>query len=365
MPDNRNAARRATVHKRVMLWGLVSILLGSLLLPATGYLYTGLAGSPAVAAQTDTDNPRANYWRAVRQGEDGYTSVPGGKGEGRQVLIQNGGQIWREIRNGPVASIAPWVLGVVLLLIAVYYLIMGKKRIDGTPSGRTVERWSGGERLVHWYTAILFIILAITGLSLLFGRAVLIPLFGLQGFSAYANVAMVVHNFAGPLFLVGVILEVIAWIKYNTFKGYDWEWLKQFGGMMRRGSHPPAGRANAGEKLWFWFIATVGLIGVGISGLILDFPNFGQSRETMQLANVIHATLGILWIAIAFGHIYLGTIGVEGAFRGMATGRVSEEWMQQHHNIWYEEMQSGGRARTERDRPGAARGATSPTSGAS
>ncbi|MEJ2507948.1 MAG: formate dehydrogenase subunit gamma [Gammaproteobacteria bacterium] len=334
--------RRRIRHRRIMMWSLVAILVGSIALPFSGYVYTAITSAHAATEQNS--NPIANYWRAVREGDKGVTTADGPYATG--VLIQNGGQNWRAVRNGPIASISPWIFAAVLLAIGLFYLIRGSMKVHATRSGEMVERWSMFERVLHWYTAILFIIMAITGLSLLFGRAALIPVFGLQGFAAYAEFAKDVHNYLGVPFMAGVIVEVAIWIRYNTPKAYDWDWLKRMGGMFSKdpSSHPHAGRANAGEKLWFWYIATFGLIGVCVSGLVMDFPNFGQGREVMQLANVIHATLAIIWIAISFGHIYLGSIGVEEAFHGMTKGVVSKEWMMQHHDQWYEEMQQKGTA---------------------
>jgi len=332
-----NRASSARRHKRIMLWTFLIVLVGVVVMPLTGYVYVNVVQAEEATAQKG--NPHANFWRAVREGDQGYTAASGPYTT--DTFINNGGQNYRLLRNGPIANIGPWVLAGVLALIFLFFLIRGKTRIDGPQSGRMVERWSGGERLIHWYTAILFIGMAITGLSLLFGRAALVPVFGLPGFAAYAAFAKLLHNWGGPLFIVGVVLEFFAWVRYNTFKAHDWDWLKKGGGMLKRGVHPHAGRANAGEKLWFWFIVTFGLLGVCISGLLLDFPNFGQSREIMQIAALVHASFALLWVAVSFGHIYVGTIGVEGAFEGMATGKVSEEWMRQHHDLWLEEMQKG------------------------
>lgn len=344
------------------MWSLIVILCGTLALPLGGYVYVAAVPSaaaetgagPAAGAEADkaAANPRSNYWRAARRGAAGYTAASGPYTT--RDLIASRGETWRELRNGYVTLLVLAVTGTVALLIVLFHLIKGPKRLEEPPSGRTLPRWSGGERLLHWYTAILFIVLAVTGFSLLFGRAALIPLLGLEGFAAYANVAKPVHDYAGPLFLVGVIIEVVTWMRFNVFKSYDLVWLRSLGGMFGRGAHPPAGRANAGEKVWFWIIATVGLLGVGISGLVLDFPNFGQSRETMQTANVVHGVLAGLWLAIAFGHIYLGTIGTQGTFRGMTTGQVSEEWMKQHHGIWYQHLKGGAapeRREAEAERP--------------
>ncbi len=352
--DLRSRTARA---KRMILWSLLLIAVGTFAAPFSGYLYVWVA-SPAAHAQEatptpegGTDNPRANYWRAVRGGNEGYTSASGAYTT--NTLINNGGQVYREWRNGPLASIGPWVLGVVLLAIVLFYLFRGPMEVPEPESGRMVPRWGLGERTMHWFTALFFVICALTGLSLLFGRAVLIPVFGLEGFAAYAGVAKVLHNWSGPLLLIGVLAEVITWLRYNIPRKEDWEWLKRIGGMFG-GPHPHAGRANAGEKVWFWIVFIVGLIGVGITGLIADFPALsGDDRATMQLVLLIHAALGTLWVAISLGHIYLGTLGTKGALNGMVRGEVSEEWMKHHHDLWYQEMQKQGA-------PGAERPATGP-----
>lgn len=340
---NSEANRRVARHKRIMVWSFLIILAGALILPLAGYLSTGVVS--VHAATEEATNPRANYWRAVREGNTGYTAV---KGQETNVLIQNGGQNWRQLRNGPVASIAPWWLALILLLIGMFHVLRGPVKLDQAQSGQTVERWSLGDRVLHWYTAVLFILLAITGVSLFFGRAALIPLFGSEGFAAYAEWAIAVHNYLGPFFVVGVLVELISWIKYNLPTKADWQWIRKLGGMLgHHETHPDAGRFNGGEKAWFWLLATVG-VGVCITGLILDFPNFGQTRPTMQLANLIHGILALFWISIALGHIYLGTAGTEGTFEGMTTGRVSAEWAKQHHDLWYEEqVRDGGRPAEE------------------
>ena len=330
--QKKNTSPRAKRHKKIMLWSFLTILLGALLLPIGGYVHH-FAVSPAVAAE-EGDNPRANFWREVRGGNEGYTAVVG---QETNVFIQNGGQNWRQLRNGPVASLAPWVMGVVLLLIAVFYLMRGRVEVEnGGASGETVERWSAFERGLHWFTAILFIILAITGLSMFFGRAVLIPIFGPQGFAAIASLSITAHNYLGPFFVLGILIEIITWIRFNLLTSEDITWLKCAGGMFSKDKHPHAGRFNAGEKVWFWVICTFG-VATCVTGLILDFPNFGQVRETMQLSNLIHSSCAIIWMAVSFGHIYLGTIGTEGTLEGMTTGRVSAEWAKQHHDRWYDE----------------------------
>ena len=327
---------------RTFLWSLVLILAGAMVLPLGGYVYVAFKTAYAQSSATDQQqtNPRANYWRAVRDGTRGYTSASGPYTT--NVLIQNGGQNWREIRNGPVSTYTPWILAVMILAIGLHYLVRGPSRLEHRPSGATVERWSLPERVLHWYTATLFILLAITGLSTLFGRAVLVPLLGLDGNAAYAAFAIALHNYLGPFLVVGVLLEIIAWFRSNIPNQTDVEWFKQGGGVVGN-KHPSAGRMNGGEKAWYWFIATFG-VAVCVTGLVLDFPNFGQSREAMQLANIIHAVCAIIWLAIALGHMYIGTLGTEGALEGMTTGHVSVEWAKQHHDLWYAEIARQGQA---------------------
>ncbi|HYA38752.1 MAG TPA: formate dehydrogenase subunit gamma [Candidatus Methylomirabilis sp.] len=342
--SNHSPVSARTRRRRTLLWSLALILAGAMVLPLGGYLY--LASRPAfaqsAAPEQQPTNPRANYWRAVRGGMQGYTAASGPYT--KDVLIQNGGQNWREIRNGPVSTYTPWILAVMILAIGLHYFIRGPSRLVQPRSGAKVERWSLPERVLHWYTATLFILMAITGLSVLFGRAVLVPVLGLDGNAAYAAFAIAVHNYLGPFFVVGVLLEIIAWFRYNIPNRTDVEWFKQGGGVIGN-KHPSAGRLNGGEKAWYWIITTVG-VAVCLTGLVLDFPNFGQSREAMQLANVIHAVCAIGWLAIALGHIYIGTLGAEGALEGMTTGYVSVEWAKQHHDLWYEEVSREGVAAT-------------------
>jgi formate dehydrogenase subunit gamma len=328
----------------MMLWSIVVILAAAMLLPLTGYLYVAVDSAWAQQTKPETpsaadqqSNPRANYWRAVRQGYDGYTAASGPYTT--DVLIQNGGQNWRQLRNNTVTNFSAWVLAIAFGAIVLFMFIRG--RIHGaraTGAGRTVERWNFSERVLHWYTATLFIILAISGLSMLFGRAVLIPLMGYEGFSAYAGVARALHDYLGPFFVVGVAIEIIAWFKDALPEPTDAEWLRRGGGFFEKGGdHPSAGRINAGEKYLTYWIGLVLLGGaVSVTGILLDFAYFGLSRETMQVSNVIHSVAAILWLSLMLGHIYLGAWGVEGALDGMTSGRVSAEWAKEHHDVWYE-----------------------------
>jgi formate dehydrogenase subunit gamma len=302
------------------------LVLGTLLVVLLSGLY--------MAGGADDSNPRANFWRVVREGVPGYTSV---SSQGHTVLIQSSGENWREIRNGLLVRFSPWVIAAVAAVLGLFYMRVGQDKLEKPRSGVLIQRYTLGERILHWYTAVVFIIMAITGLSLLLGRVVLIPIFGHPIVAGYLEVSKVLHNFFGPLLLPGILGEFIVWVRFNIPRKYDLQWFKNMGGMIGSGPRPHIGKVNAGEKGWFWLVFLFG-IGVGITGILLDFPIWGQSRFTMQVSQVIHATVAVLFVAVSLGHIYMGTIGVEGAFEAMWTGSVDAVWAEQEHDLWYEEM---------------------------
>jgi len=285
------------------------------------------------ATSADLANPRANFWRVVRNGIPGYSSTPS---QGHTVLIQNGGENWREIRDILLVKYSPWVLGLALAAMGLFYLVVGGDKLEQPRSGEKVPRYALGERLLHWYTAVLFIFMAITGLSMLLGRVALIPIFGHVAVSSYLSLSKVVHNWCGPFFLAGIFLEFVIWVRNNIPSKADLQWFKSMGGMIGSGPRPHTGKINGGEKAWFWLVFFFG-IAVGVTGVLLDFPIWGQSRFIMQVSEVIHATVAVLFVTASFGHIYMGTVGAEGAFEGMWGGSVDAVWAKQHADLWYEE----------------------------
>ncbi|MEM6988131.1 MAG: cytochrome b/b6 domain-containing protein, partial [Pseudomonadota bacterium] len=216
------AAKRR--HKRIMLWSFAIVLLGSMALPLAGYLAVGVGD--VVAA--DATNARSDFWRAVRQGQSGYSAV---RSPEAGVLVSDAGQQWRMVREGPIKQYGLWLMGGSLILIALFWLLRGKVKLSNEADrSRVLLRWTAFERGLHWFTAILFIILAITGLSLAFGRAFLIPFFGNAGFAAYSEVAMLAHNYLGPFFVLGVLLEILLWARHNLPNGDDIMWFLKGGG---------------------------------------------------------------------------------------------------------------------------------------
>lgn len=326
---------------RSMVWSIVAIVMLAMLLPSLGYVMAQSGGGDVprgFGPERDT-NPRSQMWRDAREGQAGFTTQTGPYVT--NTMINNSGENWRQFRTGPLVTYGGWFLAFALAVIVIFAVIVGRKQLDGGRAGMTILRWRGYERLLHWFVAAAFIVLAITGLSLLFGRTVLIPLFGPQGFAAYAQIAMEVHNYLGPVFSVALLLMIVLWAKDNIPTRTDVEWFKQGGGIFGK-RHPSAGKLNGGEKVWFWFgVFALGLI-VSVSGVILDFPIFGQTRETMAISQGLHSIAAILWIGFFLGHAYIGTLGQDGALEGMTTGRVDVNWARQHHDLWYQEELANG-----------------------
>jgi len=344
-------------RRKIAIWSTFLVLSLSIALPLASYSvhWLGMSASAQDAGNAAV-NPKSGFWRAIRGGEPGYSAV---KGEGANVLVQSGGEAWRQARQSPLLNKIPWVIVGMAVLLLLYHVFHGKNKLDTNGlSGRKVPRWNVFERLVHWVTAISFIILAITGISLLLGKKLLIPVLGKAGFAAWAGTAMTIHNVIGPIFTVGIALMIIMWIWHNFPTITDLKWFAKGGGLFTN-SHPSAGRMNGGEKIWFWILMTLG-VAVCITGVIMvapiyqwTIPGLDTARSVLQDATMVHAIAAVIWTAIALGHIYIGTAGTEGAFEGMSTGYVSEEWARQHHDIWFDKMQQQGKVLL----PGEPRGA--------
>jgi formate dehydrogenase subunit gamma len=275
----------------------------------------------------------SDYWRNVEGGSSGTTTS---NSPGADTLIMVEGEAWREWRNNWISPGGLIALGGSAVTILLFYLLVGSIKLDHARTGRKVERWKRLDRAIHWYVASLFIILGLTGLMLLYAKWFLQPILPGGVWAAFMTASKNIHNYLGPLFALGLLAMIIKWMHHNWLTLVDLKWFAKGGGLVGKG-HPSAGYLNGGEKAWFWLVTFVGLT-VVVSGLIVDFPNFGQSRETMQTTLLIHSIAALILMAASFGHIYIGTAGTEGAFEGMKTGYVDEAWAKQHHDLWYEEV---------------------------
>lgn len=258
-------------------------------------------------------------------------------------LIQPAGKAWRDFHNTTLT----WVGGIAILgilaVLVLFYAKRGRIPIEGGPSGRTIERFNLLDRSVHWMTATTFIILALTGLNLTFGRFLILPLIGPEAFATLSLWGKIAHNFLGFPFTLGIVLMLVLWVKDNIPNGRDIAWFAAGGGLIGKGAHPPAAaRFNGGQKMVFW-MTVLGGAAVAVSGFILLFPFMFTDIAGQQLAHIIHGLLSVLMIAAIMGHIYIGSIGMEGAFDAMGSGQVDLNWAKEHHALWVEQEMAQGR----------------------
>ena len=294
----------------------------------------------------------APFWRSVRESgqTQGISNLPGAE---QGVLIQsfiqypgsrltNAGDAWRQVRNQWILPYGGALIAITVLALALFYWRKGSLGGHEPETGRVIERFTYFERAAHWSNAIAFSVLAISGLVMAFGKFVLLPVIGgaLFGWLTYA--LKTAHNFAGPLFAVSLVVVFFTFVRDNLPSKVDMVWLLKGGGLFGD-VEVPSHRFNAGEKVIFWGgVFALGIVVVA-SGLVLDklIPGMAYLRGDMQIASMIHSVVSVLMMAMFLGHIYLGTIGMKGAFQGMKTGHVDEGWAKEHHALWAADIQSG------------------------
>lgn len=317
----------------------------------------------------------ADLWRALRYDKADVTTQV--RGPATDVLMQDGGMTWLRLRAEDLRFYGGWLLVGMIGVLVLFYLLRGRIMIDGPKTGQTILRFSAIERFAHWMLGGSFIVLALTGLSLLFGRVAIIPLLGHDAYAPIAIAGKWAHNNLAWPFMIALVLVIVFWIAHNIPNRHDLKWLAVGGGLFSKGVHPPAKKFNAGQKLIFWSVVVLGL-SISASGLSLLFPfqlnmfaatfaklnalglpqalGFGElptvlpPHAEMQLAQMWHAIIGFVFMAVIIGHIYIGSVGMEGAFDAMGSGQVEVQWAKEHHGLWYEEV-TGKKAHGPADAP--------------
>ena len=322
--------------------------------PPAGYVAAGEpkpGDSNAERAKSQPGN-NAPMWRAARDSGStpGISSLPGAE---QGVLIQpmvqypgvrlnNAGEAWRQVRNQWIIPYGGSLILIALLTLALFYWRRGPLGGHGVDTGRVIERFTPFERATHWSNAIAFVTLAVSGLVMSFGKLLLLPVLGGTLFGALTYALKTAHNFAGPLFAVSLLLMLITFVKDNLPSKDDLAWMMRLGGMFG-GQEVASHRFNAGEKVVFW----LGLLVLGglvvASGLVLDklIPGMAYLRPDMQIAQMVHSAAAMVMLAMFAGHIYMGTIGMKGAYKAMRTGYVDEAWAKEHHELWFDDVKAG------------------------
>jgi len=313
-------------------------------------------GGPAAVSKNVQPQPSLpTTWGRIRLGSKGNVSIPN-KDAG--VLVQSQGEAWRQFRMNDLTRYGSWMLGSIIVLLVLFYFIRGRIKISAGASGQTILRFNTLERFTHWLTAVPFCVLGLTGLNLLYGRDIVLPIIGPDAFSALIVGGKYLHNFMGFAFILGIVLMVILWVRHNLWDKYDLGWILGGGGLLSDNSHPPAKKFNFGQKIIFWSVVLAGG-SLSYTGISLMFPfemtpfeatfallnNIGFNLpsdldpiQEMQLTQAWHGLLSLVMVALIIAHIYIGTLGMEGAIDAMWDGEVDENWAREHHAVWIAEL---------------------------
>ncbi|MHC5653929.1 formate dehydrogenase subunit gamma [Stappia sp. ICDLI1TA098] len=308
----------------------------------------------------------AEMWREIRRGAAGNVSIPDKKSA---RLVQSEGELWRALKNGPIALYGAWAMLGILVLLCLFFALRGRIRIEHGRSDETITRFIAVERFGHWLTASSFVILGLTGLNVMYGRYVLLPVVGADAFSAVTWWGKHLHNYLAFAFMAGLVLIFVMWVRHNLPDRTDIKWVLQAGGLFSKRLHPPAKKFNAGQKVIFW-LTILGGVSISVSGWSLlfpftthlfsdtfalvnslvgtDLPTPLTTLQEQQLASLWHSVMGVFLVCVIIAHIYIGSIGMEGAFDAMGSGEVDLNWAREHHSLWVEEVQAredGGEAR--------------------
>ncbi|MEF2549781.1 formate dehydrogenase subunit gamma [Aurantimonas sp. A2-1-M11] len=317
----------------------------------------GAVPGEALGTTSDTE-----IWRAVRQGISGSVSIPD---KNAAVLVQSEGESWRLLRNGPMFDYLGLAMIGMLVLLALFFAIRGRIRVQHGLAGVTIKRFGLVERTAHWVMALSFIVLAISGLNISFGRELILPLMGKEAFGAMSGFLKLSHNYVAFAFMGALVVAFVLWIAHNIPSRTDFVWLMKGGGFFSRGEHPPARKFNAGQKIIFWLVM-IGGLSLSVSGWALLFPYehafFSDTFvalaaigldvpawlglpgppysaiQEQQFNAIWHAIMAVFMVCVIFGHIYIGTIGMQGAFAAMGSGDVDLNWAREHHALWVDEV---------------------------
>ncbi|MEO1292221.1 MAG: formate dehydrogenase subunit gamma [Pseudomonadota bacterium] len=314
----------------------------------------------AVPGNTSGIRSDADLWRFVRGQEvpnfDATVSIPNKQAA---QLVQSGGEEWRLLRANEIPAYTGYAIGGMIALLVLFYVLRGRIRIDHGPAGTTIERFDALERFGHWLLAVSFIILALTGLNLLWGKDFLMPLIGKDAFATITQAGKWAHNNVAWAFMAALPLIFILWVGRNLPDRTDIAWIARGGGLFVKGVHPDSKKFNAGQKVIFWSVIILG-VSVSLSGYALlfpfetammaktfailnmvgfDLPTTLTPLQEMQYQTIWHGIVAVAMMVIVVAHIYIGSLGMEGAFDAMGSGQVDLNWAKEHHNLWVAEVQ--------------------------
>lgn len=305
---------------------------------------SAFVAGPAWAQQGAPVNPTA---KSVKEQQLLDALKPGGTVQGRisipdekaGTLMQPAGRDYQTWKRETLSRLSAIVIVGMLAVLVAFFLFRGKIKVDSGLSGHTITRFGGVDRFVHWLTAVTFLVLAVSGLNLVFGRALLLPIIGENAFGSLSMVLKLAHNYLAFPFMLGLALMFLIWVKDNLPSKLDAAWFAAGGGLLGKG-HPPAARFNGGQKLIFWSVIIGGAL-LSVSGWHMLFPFAeGPSIAEQTWWQWVHGIVAVVLFAVMLAHIYIGSIGMEGAFDAMGSGEVDLNWAKEHHSLWVEQKLS-------------------------
>lgn len=218
-----------------------------------------------------------------------------------------------------------WITVIILavLFCMFHYLIFGPCRIENGSKMKNdyVQRFKLRERISHGVTMLLFLIVAFTGILQVLGRV-----------SSHTGPH---HGFLGFTLVIVFIINFVNWSRDSLFKGYDIIWLKSMGGYLSKNHvQLPAGRFNAGQKIYFWLI-WLSLIALLVTAILMEIghdPHTLVIRQTLIWS--IHGLIGCFATTIVIGHAYLSTLANPQTMRVLWFGNIPRSYAEEYHSKW-------------------------------
>jgi len=235
----------------------------------------------------------------------------------------------------------PIFLGVILGIPAIFllhYLVIGPMIFSH--DRKKIYVFTVFNRIVHTIAAIAFILIIPTGVVMMFGS--------FFGGGEFVRINKEIHAISTVLFIVSIVPMFLMWLRWMIPSSDDIKWMMILGGYLNKRKDPvPAGRFNAGQKMWFW-LATLGGFVMIATGAVMYFQDFkldivtslGLSQiDLLRGSAILHNVLGVGVLALFLTHIYMSVFAIKGAIHSIITGYKEEEEVEVLHSSFYQELQ--------------------------
>ena len=258
----------------------------------------------------------------------------------------------------PLQIYGLWAMAGTFAILFVFVGLRGRVPIEPGWGGMAIQRFTGFERTCHWLLALSFLGLAATGFARLYAGP-LRALLGTDTLTALQSIGAPLHNGLAFVFTLTLAVAFVVWLRHSFPSWRDAVWFGKAGGMLVKGSTPPAGKFNGGQKALFWLVALGGLgiimTGAGLltpyrTGMVsktfgllasagfalpTDAANLTPAQE-VHYARQWHSALAIGLVCVVMVHVYMRTLGIQGALSAMTSGQIDVNRARQQHSLWAE-----------------------------